>query len=164
MLFTCIYNMSLKLLNSLWQHASTPLAEVVPPDADITPGDASSEESPTGITAHCPIMLRDSISILMNSVCGNYDKKYWNCYKYWQRHSNHQDSSKHTNPPQIRNKGTPDVQQQVHCKWDTEQSGSFPLAALSSGPLASSPLGPPGDQSWLRPELDTEQRHYDLKS
>ena len=50
--------------------ASTHLAKVVPPDADITPGDASSEESPAGIAAHCPIMLRDSI--LVTTVCGDY--------------------------------------------------------------------------------------------
>ena len=50
--------------------ASTHLAKVVPPDADITPGDASSEESPAGIAAHCTIMLRDSI--LMTTVCGDY--------------------------------------------------------------------------------------------
>ena len=38
---------------------TTHLAEVVPPDADITPGDASSEESPAGVTAYCPIMLQE---------------------------------------------------------------------------------------------------------
>ena len=53
--------------------ASTHLAKVIPPDADITPGDASSEESPAGIAAHCPIMLQDSI--LMTSVCGDYNHK-----------------------------------------------------------------------------------------
>ena len=80
------------------------LTEVVPPDTDIAPGDASPEESSARVTTNCSIMLQGIK--LYHSL--------WEVVVDQGNHSNNIRWEININYTIVREK--PDVQQLVRCK------------------------------------------------